>query len=117
MGFMLFMVNLKTWPSPYAVRQGPFRGHIDILSRDRCPSMIGGQGLGGFHHNNITPVAVNPHIQAIRRHVVKQGPVDPARKEWFQKVNPWALEEIGRRLMEANARGIWKPDEAAFEQL
>lgn len=49
--------------------------------------------------------------------ITKTFMLDPAMKEWFQKVNPWALEEIGRRLMEAQARGIWKPDEEIFEQL
>ena len=43
--------------------------------------------------------------------------LDPEMKEWFQKVNPWALEEIGRRLMEAQARGIWTPDPEVFEEL
>ena len=38
-------------------------------------------------------------------------------REWFQKVNPWALEEIGRRLLEAASRGIWQPDEELLERL
>ena len=31
-------------------------------------------------------------------------------REWFDQVNPWALEEIGRRLLEAASRGIWQAD-------
>ncbi|MHB1013771.1 MAG: cobaltochelatase subunit CobN [Desulfurivibrionaceae bacterium] len=38
-------------------------------------------------------------------------------REWFQKVNPWALEEIGRRLLEAQSREIWNPDKELLERL
>ena len=38
-------------------------------------------------------------------------------REWFQKVNPWALEEIGRRLLEAQSREIWNPDQELLERL
>jgi cobaltochelatase CobN len=38
-------------------------------------------------------------------------------REWFRKVNPWALEEIGRRLLEAQRREIWNPDEELLERL
>ena len=31
--------------------------------------------------------------------------------------NPWALEEIERRLIEANKRGLWQPDEGLEELL
>lgn len=43
--------------------------------------------------------------------------LDPEMKEWFEKVNPWALEEIGRRLLEAQSRDIWKPDPDLLERL
>jgi cobaltochelatase CobN len=43
--------------------------------------------------------------------------LDPEMKEWFSQVNPWALEEIGRRLLEAESRGIWKPDPELLERL
>ena len=36
---------------------------------------------------------------------------------WFQEVNPWALEEIGRRLLEAESRGVWQPEEELLERL
>jgi len=38
-------------------------------------------------------------------------------REWFQKVNPWALEEIGRRLLEAQSREIWNPDQELLDKL
>jgi cobaltochelatase CobN len=43
--------------------------------------------------------------------------LDPKMKEWFEKVNPWALEEIGRRLLEAQGRDIWKPDPELLDRL
>jgi len=43
--------------------------------------------------------------------------LDQAMKEWFDRVNPWALEEIGRRLLEAASRGIWQPDPDLLENL
>jgi cobaltochelatase CobN len=43
--------------------------------------------------------------------------LDPQMKAWFEKVNPWALEEIGRRLLEAQSRDIWKPDPELLERL
>ena len=43
--------------------------------------------------------------------------LDPDMKEWFSEVNPWALEEIGRRLLEAQARGIWNPNPDTLERL
>lgn len=43
--------------------------------------------------------------------------LDPQMKAWFEKVNPWALEEIGRRLLEAESRGLWKPSPELLERL
>ncbi|MDR2441913.1 MAG: cobaltochelatase subunit CobN [Deltaproteobacteria bacterium] len=36
--------------------------------------------------------------------------LDEKVREFFEKNNPWALEEIGRRLLEAESRGLWQPD-------
>jgi cobaltochelatase CobN len=38
-------------------------------------------------------------------------------REFFEKNNPWALEEIGRRLLEAQSRGLWQADENLLNQL
>ncbi|WP_449245689.1 cobaltochelatase subunit CobN [Desulfobacca acetoxidans] len=43
--------------------------------------------------------------------------LDAGMRAWFDKVNPWALEEIGRRLLEAESRGIWKADPELLERL
>lgn len=37
--------------------------------------------------------------------------------EFFKENNPWALEEIERRLIEANKRGLWQPDDGLEELL
>ena len=37
--------------------------------------------------------------------------------EFFKKNNPWALEEIERRLIEADRRGLWQPAEGLQELL
>ncbi|GAB6146498.1 cobaltochelatase subunit CobN [Desulfocicer niacini] len=49
--------------------------------------------------------------------IAKTFMLDPEMKEWFEKVNPWAMEEIGRRLLEAQSREIWAPDPELLEQL
>jgi cobaltochelatase CobN len=43
--------------------------------------------------------------------------LDKEMKTWFEQVNPYALEEIGRRLLEAQSRGIWKPDPDVLQGL
>ena len=43
--------------------------------------------------------------------------LDPLMKDWFEKVNPWAMEEIGRRLLEAESRGVWKPAPELAERI
>ncbi|QSZ68448.1 cobaltochelatase subunit CobN [Methanofollis aquaemaris] len=43
--------------------------------------------------------------------------LDPEMREFFEKENPWAFEEIGRRLLEAYGRGLWAPSEEIAEGL
>jgi len=38
-------------------------------------------------------------------------------RRFFEENNPWALEEIGRRLLEAESRGLWQADPEVLEQL
>jgi cobaltochelatase CobN len=38
-------------------------------------------------------------------------------REFFREHNIWALEEMGRRLLEAHERGLWEADEEAIEGL
>ncbi len=36
---------------------------------------------------------------------------------YWGKRNPWAMEEIGRRLLEASQRGLWQADPEVLEGL
>jgi cobaltochelatase CobN len=38
-------------------------------------------------------------------------------RDWFMENNPYALEEICRRLLEANERGLWAASKEDLEQL
>lgn len=42
---------------------------------------------------------------------------DPEMQEFFRKNNPYAGEEIARRLLEAAERGFWKADPEVLEKL
>jgi len=43
--------------------------------------------------------------------------LDKEMREFFQENNPWALEEIGRRLLEAHQRQLWDADPEVLEGL
>jgi cobaltochelatase CobN len=43
--------------------------------------------------------------------------MDGENREFFERENPWALEEMGRRLLEAAQRGLWNPADDVKEQL
>ncbi|OPY35507.1 MAG: cobaltochelatase subunit CobN [Methanoregula sp. PtaU1.Bin051] len=42
---------------------------------------------------------------------------DDEMREFFERNNPYALEEIARRLLEAEQRGLWNADEKVLEDL
>jgi len=43
--------------------------------------------------------------------------LDAEMRKFFEENNPWALEEVGRRLLEAYERGLWDADEEVIEGL
>jgi cobaltochelatase CobN len=43
--------------------------------------------------------------------------MDEENRRFFEEHNPWALEEIARRLLEANQRGLWNADPEVLEGL
>ncbi len=49
--------------------------------------------------------------------IAKTFLLDDENRKFFQENNPWALEEIGRRLLEAYERGLWQADEDVLEEL
>jgi cobaltochelatase CobN len=47
----------------------------------------------------------------------KKVPLDKEMQEWMKQVNPYALQNILDKLLEAAARGMWQPDEALMEEM
>ncbi len=43
--------------------------------------------------------------------------MDDENRAFFEEHNPWALEEMARRLLEAEARGLWRPDPEVADAL
>lgn len=43
--------------------------------------------------------------------------LDPAVRDWMKDVNPWALQRIAEKLLEAEQRGLWQADTAVIEEL
>ncbi len=43
--------------------------------------------------------------------------LDAENRAFFEEHNPWALEEIARRLLEAQARGVWRADPQVLDAL
>ncbi|BBB89395.1 MAG TPA: cobaltochelatase subunit CobN [Methylomusa anaerophila] len=43
--------------------------------------------------------------------------LDEENRRFFQENNPWAMEEIGRRLLEASQRGLWNADPEVLANL
>ncbi len=43
--------------------------------------------------------------------------LDEENRRFFEENNPWAMEEISRRLLEANMRGLWKADVEVLDAL
>ena len=42
---------------------------------------------------------------------------DDEMRGWFMNNNPYAIEEIARRLMEAYKRELWKTDKSIIEKI
>jgi len=49
--------------------------------------------------------------------VVETFVADADNREWLREQNPYALEEITRRLLEAEARGLWEAREDLLEEV
>jgi cobaltochelatase CobN len=55
--------------------------------------------------------------QSIFDDVTRTFLMDAENKRFFQEQNPWAMEEMGRRLIEAMERGLWSPSPDVREAL
>ncbi|HIP88878.1 MAG TPA: cobaltochelatase subunit CobN [Thermococcus paralvinellae] len=49
--------------------------------------------------------------------IAKKYVLDEEMREWFEEHNPYAIEEITRRLIEAYERGLWETSEELIEKL
>ncbi|MBX6423118.1 cobaltochelatase subunit CobN [Thermosulfurimonas sp. F29] len=49
--------------------------------------------------------------------ITRKFVVDRENREFLMRHNPYALEEIARRLLEAEKRGLWKPEAGLLEKL
>jgi len=49
--------------------------------------------------------------------IAKTFIMDEENRRFFQENNPWAMEEMGRRLLEASSRGLWKADQEVLDAL
>ncbi|MFH1260229.1 MAG: cobaltochelatase subunit CobN [Elusimicrobiota bacterium] len=49
--------------------------------------------------------------------LTKKHVLDKELREFYEKNNPWALEELARRFLEAEQRGLWKADPQVLKDL
>lgn len=49
--------------------------------------------------------------------ITKTFVLDEEMRRFFEENNPYALEEMSRRLLEAQSRGLWNPDPQVLEDL
>ena len=49
--------------------------------------------------------------------ITKTFVVNEENRQFFMENNPWALEEMSRRLLEANNRGLWAPEDGLLEEI
>jgi len=49
--------------------------------------------------------------------LTKKHILDKEMREFYEKNNPWALEELARRFLEAEQRGLWKADPDVLKDL
>ncbi|WP_292390481.1 cobaltochelatase subunit CobN [Methanosarcina sp. UBA5] len=49
--------------------------------------------------------------------ITKTFVLDEDMRHFFEENNPYALEEMSRRLLEAQSRGLWNPDPELLEEL
>ena len=49
--------------------------------------------------------------------IAKTFIMDEENRKFFEENNPWAMEEMARRLIEAEQRGLWKADPEVLDSL
>lgn len=66
-----------------------------------------------FAWSATTGVVKKKHFDLVTRKLIE----DPRIRDWFIKNNLYAMEEITRRLMEANERSLWAADPESLKHL
>ena len=49
--------------------------------------------------------------------ITKTFVANEENRQFFMENNPWALEEMSRRLLEAADRGLWEPEDGLLEEI
>ena len=49
--------------------------------------------------------------------ITKTFVANEENRQFFMENNPWALEEMSRRLLEACDRGLWNPEDGLLEEI
>ncbi len=53
------------------------------------------------------------NYEALAEHFVG----NPDNRDWMREVNPWALQEVAEKLLEAAQRGMWNAKPETIEML
>ena len=78
----------------------------------------GAQGIAGRINNLFKWSATTKEVETwLFESVVQTYVQNEENREWMRENNPYALEEITRRLLEAEARGLWQAREDLLEKV
>lgn len=78
----------------------------------------GAQGIAGRINSLFKWSATTREVETwVFDSVVETYVKNEENKEWIRENNPYALEEITRRLLEAEARGLWEAREDLLEEV
>lgn len=120
------------WGDTHATADGEVRSTADEIAQALAvsilnPDWIGAARARGYAGASEVSDRVNrlfgwsAAARAVQRHqfdAVHDALVTNAEtREWLREANPYALEEITRRLLEAEARGLWAADARRLDEL
>ena len=78
----------------------------------------GAQGIAGRINNLFKWSATTKEVETwLFESVVQTYVQNEENREWMRENNPYALEEITRRLLEAEARGLWQAREDLLDEV
>ena len=120
------------WGDTQTTREGEVRALSEELSQSlattvlnpewlamaRAQGYTGASGISNrvnvlFGWSATTRAVTRPQFDAVHDRLV----TDPAMRQWLRETSPHAFEEIIRRLLEAQARGLWAADAQRLGEL